>query len=197
MQQSYEGWFDFGLCAKYERGCAYTTYAKIREAAQPVWQIPIVEGHDCSSYFWIMPVKRMEKTAEDDDPVEEYLEEKTSIEEDNVSQFLYFFLEKYFDSDYPYDGIRDEYWEKEFEWHLEYNIYTYDTMRLMLAEIESCANLLEQDYDAEELAKVKERFWQDVHTAEEIVDFYRRFVRRMRAMMEYAPEYELISFMGP
>ena len=93
LQQSYEGWFDFGLCAKYERGCAHTTYAKIREAAQPVWQIPIVEGHDCSSYFWIMPVERMEKTAEDDDPVEEYLEEKISIEEDDVSQFLYYFLE--------------------------------------------------------------------------------------------------------
>ena len=70
-------------------------------------------------------------------------------------------------------------------------------MRLMLAEIESCAILLEQNYDAEELAKVKERFGQDGLTAEEIVDFYRRFVRRIRAMMEYAPEYELISFMGP
>ena len=198
MQQSYESWFDFGLCAKDERGCAHTTYAKIQEAAQPVCQIPIVEGHDCSSYFWIMPVKRVEKMAEDDDLIEEYLEEEISIEEDDVSQFLYYFLEKYFDSDYPYDGIRDdEFCGKGFEWNLEYNIYTYDTMRLMLAEIESCAILLEQNYDAEELAKVKERFGQDGLTAEEIVDFYRRFVRRIRAMMEYAPEYELISFMGP
>ena len=206
FRQGYEGWFEFGVFRINEWEHAYIPFADWKAAARPVRQIPIVEGHDCSSYFWIFPVKRKEDTVEEpmddvmEDPVErlvdECLKEQISIEEDDVSQCLYYFLEKYFDRDYPYGQIRDAYCEGGFEWNLEHNFYTYATMRQMLAEIEACADLMEQDYDAAELADVKKRFWKDTR-ATEVVDFYRRFVRRMYAMMEFAPEYDMISFMGP
>ena len=40
---------------------AKITYKELREAALTKQQIVIVEGHDSSSYFWIMPVKAISK----------------------------------------------------------------------------------------------------------------------------------------
>ena len=179
-------------------------------------QIMIVEGHDSGSYFWIMPVKPSKEAFWG---VEEYQKEEISIEEDDVFTFLYYFLNKYFDDSFPYEGIRSEYCGNRFEWNLEYNLYSYKTMHIMLQDIEECADLLEHEFDDSYLAGLKERYkWQDFDPAdgnwskrlsdkeaEAIIrkniyiatDFYRRFVRRIRAMMENSPDYDFISFMGP
>lgn len=214
------GWYQFGMTSD-NIGCqeGKIRYAIIKKAANNYRQIPIVEGHDGSSYFWIMPVRHVEVSDDNWYGIEECREQEISIEEDDIGEFLYFFLEKYFDPDYPYGQVRDRYCGSGFEWNLEYNIYTYETIRKMLDEIELCARLLETDFDNPALTDFKKGFhsvtfdpdenrFQKRLTDEEeehlirdnigiALDFYDRFVRRMRKMMQAADDYELISFMGP
>ena len=214
------GWYQFGMTSD-NIGCqeGKIRYAIIKKAANNYRQIPIVEGHDGSSYFWIMPVRHVEVSDDNWYGIEECREQEISIEEDDIGEFLYFFLEKYFDPDYPYGQVRDRYCGSGFEWNLEYNIYTYETIRKMLDEIELCAGLLETDFDNPALTDLKNGFhpytfdpdenrYQKKLTDQEkehlirdnigiALDFYERFVGRMRKMMRAADDYELISFMGP
>ena len=214
------GWYQFGITSD-RIGChdGKITYSVIKEAANRYMQIPIVEGHDGSSYFWIMPVRHIAVSDDNWNGIEECREQEISIEEDDIGEFLYYFLDKYFDSNYPYGQSRDEYCGSEFEWNLEYNIYTYEAMKRMLDEISTVSELLKTDFDNPVLADIKKRFhpftfdpdenrYQKKLTdfeKEQLIrnnihidtDFYDRFVRRMRQMMENADNYELISFMGP
>ena len=63
-------------------------------------EIGIVDGHDSSSYFWIMPVRIIDY--EDTgalDSVAEMRSAEISIEEDDVAQYLTPFLYEYFDEE--------------------------------------------------------------------------------------------------
>lgn len=215
-----DGWYQFGMSSDhigYQGG--KIRYSAIKKAANNYRQIPIVEGHDSSSYFWIMPVRHAEISDDNWHGIEECREQEISIEEDDVGEFLYFFLEKYFDPDYPYGQVRDRYCGSGFEWNLEYNIYTYETIGKMLDDIERCAGLLKTDFDNPALTALKEGFHPYTFDPDEnryrkkltdqekeqlirdniglALDFYERFVWRMRKMMKAAEDYELISFMGP
>lgn len=53
----------------------------------------------------------------------------------DIEHFLYHFLYKYFDTSFAYGDMRDEYCSNAFEWNLEPNIYTYNT-------VESCRKKL-------------------------------------------------------
>lgn len=223
FEQSYDGWYVFRLIdprsgTHFGKEPYKISYKEMKEMVIPKKQVTIVEGHDGSGYFWIMPVKHVPKTEEHWCGIQECRKEEISIEEDDVGVFLYYFLEKYFDRDYPYGDSR-EYCGNSFEWNLEYNIYTYETMHMMLADIERCCYLLKNDYENAELDGIKAKFHYypfsptriplDRRLTEEekqaiireniyvATEFYDRFVRRMRAMMENTKEYDLISFMGP
>jgi len=219
----YKFWLTDGCHQKAPFG--YATYditlGEFEKSIKNVRQIPIIEGHDCSSYFWIMPVKIVNKPKHPNcyDNVDEYTEQEISIKEDDIGEFLYYFLKKYYDTNFPYEklGIRDDD-SGCFEGHLEHNIYTYETMEQILKDIEHCCVLLETDYDNPELGGIKERYhyrhfvpyeslpW-DTPLEEQkrvireniglAIDFYRRFVWRVRSMMANSPDYDLISFMGP
>ncbi|WP_426349762.1 hypothetical protein ACPWSR_00630 [Alloiococcus sp. CFN-8] len=219
IRQSYEGWYYFGVTLQNHfmelgNATAKITYGEIKAASYDKAQITIVEGHDSSSYFWIMPVKQVERSDEYRFGVDEYRPEEISIEEDDIYEFLYYFLDKYFDSDFPYTCR--EFCGNDFQWNLEYNIYTYDSIRKMIVDIREYLELLQKDFHNPKLETLKKyyraySFVQDYfHTKglpshDQIIrdninvaiSFYERFCRRMEAMMEYAPEYELISFMGP
>jgi hypothetical protein len=224
FRQASEGWYKFGLTLQnyfmdIGNKTADISFSKVKKAVNNRRQVLIVEGHDCSSYFWIMPVKHVETTLDNWNGIEEYRQEEISIEEDDISEFLYYFLDKYYDTNYPYGDSRDEYCGSEFEWNLEYNIYTYDAIKKMLDDIEHCAHLLKTDFENEELAELKKRYrvysfepddniWEKQLSDDEkmqiiknniyiATDFYERFVYRMRAMMDNSPEFDLISFMGP
>lgn len=111
-------------------------------------------------------------------------------------------------------GFEDGY-IRHFEWYLTHNFYTYECLQKMLEEIEQAAELLEKDYNNPMLTRVKERFsiyymcesshpdyiaGGDKHIEKHkdvVIDFYKRFVARMRKMMENNPQTNVISIMGP
>lgn len=221
LRQHTDGRFSFGVTMQnwyLDMGnkTAKIPLSDVKAASLKTHQIMIVEGHDYSSYFWIMPVMPSKEAIL---KMKECQEEEISIEENDIYDFLYYFLKKYFDPSFPYDKSRSDFGEIVFEWNLEYNLYSYDTMNKMLNEIEECAELLDSDFDNPRLSGLKEYFkWYDFiddddkwakktdkAKAEEIIkrnihvaaDFYKRFIRRIRSMMKNAPEYNLISFMGP
>jgi hypothetical protein len=180
-------------------------------------QILIIERHDSSSYFWINPVKITDKANKYGEYVEEHVAEEISIEEENVLEFLYYFLEKYFQ---PKIQVRDECDNPEFEWYLTHNIYTYDSVTTIISEIREISKLFRADFDNPKLDVVKKQFSPYMLSNSEIrkslselsdnekneiyranidfvLDFYDRFCLRMELMMKHSPQYNLISFMGP
>lgn len=130
--------------------------------------IEIKEGHDSSSYFWIMPVKvkDMTKDADDSDNVDEYRKVEISIEEENIRAFLFPLLLKYFDDNLPenlqrldnhtvllVDGT-----QTTFEWYLTYNYYTMQSIQDMISEIKEIIELLEDDFNNSKLDYIKEDY---------------------------------------
>ena len=187
-------------------------------------EIGIVDGHDSSSYFGIMPVRVIdfENTA-DLDSVAEMRSAEISIEEDDVAQYLTPFLYKYFDEELIENKKRKD--VSGFEWCLEHNFFTFDSMALILKDIEDTVDALISGRETEYTQKLKIKrgtaTYQLVYaknlTAEEVaeynanrpteddtavalvVDFYQRFLYRMEYMLKVGKEkgYNLISFMGP
>ena len=191
------------------------------------FQIEIFEGHNPSSYFWIMPVVLHKEFDIFLDDVER-VNDEISIEEDSIYSFLYYFYIRYFDDDLAINQERIMCFDKNvvdghhhlpgFDPNLEYNFYTYDTIKLMLDDILNTAKLLEVDYDNESLKPVKEDFWlslmtedgsNDYKTEDEnhpqaikrnihvVIDFYRRFVDRMNKMLDRNPSTNIICIKGP
>lgn len=181
------------------------------------FEIEIVEGHDPSSYFWFRPVIVDKKDKITWDNVKE-LDDEFSIEEGNIDCFLAYFLFKHFDSDLYYNQHRYECYEgyiEHFEWYLTHNFYTYETLSKMLNDIESAADMLKKDYYNPMLAPIKERFsifymceqnhpdWINGNKmaiedhVDVVIDFYNRFVARVRKMMIDNPQTNLLSIMGP
>lgn len=187
-------------------------------------EIGIVDGHDSSSYFWIMPVRVIdfEDTA-DLDSVAEMRSAEISIEEDDVAQYLTPFLYTYFDDELEENKKRKG--VSGFEWYLEHNFFTFDSMAHILKDIQDTVDALISGRETEYTKKLKIKrgtaTYQLVYAknlSEEevaeynanrpkeddtkvglVVDFYQRFLYRMEYMMKVGKEkgYNLISFMGP
>ena len=146
--------------------------------------IEIIKGHDYSSYFWFLPVV--------DDLID--ADDEFSIEEEDVRHFLMPCISKY---------------DKHFEWYLTDNFFKYGVVKEMIAELEKVITLLKTDSDNTYLDDYKEAFKDgfsyknddgpkvlDAHYAE-IIDFYNRFIKSLKEMMEKYPYAGKISIMGP
>lgn len=187
-------------------------------------EIGIVDGHDSSSYFWIMPVRVIdfENTAALDS-VAEMRSAEISIEEDDVAQYLTPFLYNYFDEELEENKKRKD--VSGFEWYLEHNYFTFDSMVQILKDIKDTVDALISGRETEYTQKLKikrgtanyqlvyaknlneeevaeynaNRPTEDDTQVALIVDFYQRFLYRMEYMMKVGKEkgYNLISFMGP
>lgn len=187
-------------------------------------EIGIVDGHDSSSYFWITPVRVIdyEDTA-DLDSVAAMKSVEISIEEDDVDQYLTPFLYKHFDEELKENKKRKG--VSGFEWYLEHNFFTLDSMALILKDIADTIVALTSGIETEYTKKLKikrgtstyqllyakdlnneqiaeynaNRPTEDDTEVGLIVDFYQRFLYRMEYMMKVGKEkgYDLISFMGP
>lgn len=129
-------------------------------------EIKIVDGHDPSSYFWIMPVRVIDYF--DTNAVGavagmRHLE--ISIEEDDVAQYLTPFLFKYFDVALKANKRRaGSYWIDDdgnervsFEWYLTHNFYTYDSMMHIIRDINDTIEALLSGNNNEYTAVLKEK----------------------------------------
>ena len=209
----------------WEQNIHKISLGRINEALKDVQQIPILEGTDYSSYFMIVPTMAEEQEINSSFSWEtkNYYKKRIMIEEDDVRSFLFYFLYKYFDEDYnkkyadrdPYDSVR-------FESYLDPNLYSYPAMKEMLLEIEEKARLLQEDFENPELNELIDGFaisyflpdelwnlphqedWNEKKRRQIIrdhlgiaLDFYARFVSRVRKLMERNPDCECICFSGP
>lgn len=133
-------------------------------------EIGIVDGHDCSSYFWIMPVRVIDYSdTNETDNVAEMRSVEISIEEDDVAQYLTPFLYKYFDDELDANKKRvEDRWIDEndneqinpvcgFEWYLTHNFYTFDSMMALLHDIRDTIDALSSKRENEFTAKLKEK----------------------------------------
>ena len=209
----------------WEQNIHKISLGRINEALKDVHQIPILEGTDYGSYFMIVPTMAEEQEIDSSFSWEtkNYYKKRIMIEEDDVRSFLFYFLYKYFDEDYnkkyadrdPYDSVR-------FESYLDPNLYSYPAMKEMLLEIEEKARLLQEDFENPELNELIDGFsisyflpdelwnlphqedWNEKKRRQIIrdhlgiaLDFYARFVKRVRKLMERNPDCECICFSGP
>lgn len=133
-------------------------------------EIGIVDGHDGSSYFWIMPVRVIDFADTDSlDTVAEMKSVEISIEEDDVAQYLAPFLYKYFDGELEANKKRvNDRWVDEdgkeqftyvegFEWYLTHNFYTFDAMRHILNDIRDTVDALSSSRETEYTKKLIEK----------------------------------------
>lgn len=180
-------------------------------------EIEIIDGPEQSSYFYFVPVKvnSTYKIEWEDIEAEDDL---FAIEEGYVECFLAYFLFKYFDEELIYNKERfDGVYLDGFAWWLDDNFFTYDQIEKMCVEIEECAKLLDTDFYNEKLDKVKERMsifymcnaedddYKNRDNSDEakkrnikvVINFYHRFVERIRKMMRDNPDVNLISISGP
>ena len=209
----------------WEQNIHKISLGRINDALKDVHQIPILEGTDYGSYFMIVPTMAEEQEIDSSFSWEtkNYYKKRIMIEEDDVRSFLFYFLYKYFDEDYnkkyadrdPYDSVR-------FESYLDPNLYSYPAMKEMLLEIEEKARLLQEDFENPELNELIDGFaisyflpdelwnlphqedWNEKKRRQIIrdhlgiaLDFYARFVSRVRKLMERNPDCECICFSGP
>ena len=190
-------------------------------------EIEIIEGHDNSSYFWIMPAKVIDisKNSDDSDNIVKLRELEISIEEENVRNFLYPILLKYFDDSLLENKKRVEQWydvKSGFWWNLTENYYTFDSIIKMIDELKEICELLEENYYDSRLDFIRNNYdWvlycddrlnpknfpndknERIKLASNyvcvIIDFYNRLTKFLEKMIEKGIEkgYNLISFMGP
>ncbi len=119
-------------------------------------EIGIVDGHDSSSYFRIMPVRIIdyENTA-DWDNVGEMRSAEISIEEDDVAQYLMPFLYNCFDEEIEENKKRKN--VSGFEWYLEHNYFTYEQMAHILKDITNTVDALSAGKDNEFTEKLRKK----------------------------------------
>lgn len=184
----------------------------------PFYEIEIINGTDSSSYYCF---------SIDDIPDKDVIEEEDincvkvlfSIEEGDVECFLYYFLKKYYDPHLKYNSHQDidEDEKSQFYPWLVENVFTYESISKMCDEIMEVAQLLEEDFYNPRLDEVKMEFFigymssnddpDNINTdrSEEakhrhvdvVIDFYRRFVGKLRKAMREYPDYCLIGIEGP
>ena len=215
-EKEYEqGMFELSLHSESE-GNSYINVplAEYINAANNLRQVIIAESWlSYGGFFSINPLNRVEPTKDDPFGRVNFRKEMINIEDMEVDDFLCHFLVKYFDDNYDYGTMRDVHSEG-FEFYSEFNLYTYETMRKMIADMRLCADMLENDLENPYLDELKGYIAhggsnpQDTDTDEKklnaikqnapvAIDFYRRLSARLEAMMTNAPDYQFICFFGP
>lgn len=133
-------------------------------------EIGIVDGHDSSSYFWIMPVRVVDSSNTNDfNNVAEMKSVEISIEEDDVAQYLMPFLYKHYDDELEANKNRiEDYWTDDegneqisvvsgFEWYLTHNFFTFDSIHKVIKDIKDTIDCLSSGKENEFTAKLREK----------------------------------------
>lgn len=182
-------------------------------------RIEIVDGHDFCDYFWLRPAI-IEETGEVDDIYgvkifhSHLLRDEISIQEDIADSCLKYWFYKYYDKNYDYNLRRPESLfenNNNFEWYLTENYYSYSTMEKMCEEILEVADLLETDYNNQSLDEIKKSFFVPYKISKDerqdddyikthaylFIDFYRRFVSKIRKIMNRNKDTDVFTITGP
>ena len=198
---------------------------RISKSRKDVRQAAILEGGDSGGYFSIVPTMVEDKPVDSNYPwgTQDYYRNIIMIDEMDVQPLLFYFLEKYFDEDLNKKCTdRDPYNSRGFQHYADPNLYSYPTMKEMLQEIEEKTRLLQEDFENPELKELIDEFpisyflpdelwdlpnqedWNEEKRREIIrdnlgiaLDFYARFVKRVRKLMERNPDSDCICFSGP
>lgn len=175
--------------------------------------IEIIRGHNTASYFWIMPVKTAIDNKTGELECERFTSYEISIEEDDVLDYLAYFLFKHFDGDLPENKSRE--FVEGFDWNLEHNFYTYETVRKMQFDIARFLEILCSETDEasirEQLAKeypakasmgyvgidMARKVFDGQYTFAAVIRFYMEYTCLIDQMLSDCKECHLISFMGP
>jgi hypothetical protein len=167
-------------------------------------EIRVVDGHNRSSYFWIMPIRVVDDSDTNElDNVAEMKSLGISIEENDVADFLAPFLRKHFDDELEANQKRK--YSSGFEWYLTYNYFTFESVQEILRDIGDTIDALSFERENEFTAELNIKRCPDTELAEyeygvgHAIDFYQRFIYRMEYMMRVGKEngYDLISFLSP
>lgn len=131
-------------------------------------EIGIVDGHDGSSYFVIMPVRVIDYSNTNEiGNVAGMNGAEISIEENDVAKYLTPFLYHYFDDDLEANKQRIEgYWVDDdgneqadavfgFEWYLTHNFFTFDSMQQISKDIKDTLDALISGKETEYTQKLK------------------------------------------
>lgn len=184
----------------------------------PFYEIKIKDSGEEGSYYWFSICNISDKETIREEDIE-YVKTLFSIEEGDIECFLFYFLEKYYDPNLKYNKNQDldaDEINTFYPWLVE-NVFTYESFSKMCSEIMEVANLLETDFNNPKLDDVKKAFsilyvcseddpdYKNVDKSEEamkrhidvVIDFYKRFVEKIRKAIEDYPNYNLIGIMGP
>lgn len=129
----------------------------------------------------------------------------------DIDPYLYPFLARYFDNELPPNKWREKYcWEDDdgtkhfsyyegFQDYCEANYYSLDAVERMLKDIEETAEALSTGRVTEYTEQLGRRNGLSSKETECIIDFYRRFILRMRFMLEICKEkgFNYIFVSGP
>ena len=215
---------DYSLRLRH-KGHGYTlsipdriTLTDLLNTLNDTFQIPITDGP--GDLFRIMPARLVSPSPLHLNGIQGVFGHMISGDCSKFFTFLSSFLDRHFDSVLNRQCEPDYIEETGFDLFGS-NLYTYDSVERMLEDIERSADLLETDFDHESIAELVSRFcsseshFTDLMTDEmyrmtkaekrEFIrcrigvatDFYRRFTRRMRMMMQAEPDQSLICFEGP
>ena len=134
-------------------------------------EIGIDDGHNSSSYFWIMPVRVIDES--DTNAmynVAEMESAEISIEETDVFEYLSPFLFKYYDDELKANRQRvscfaPDGFVRGFEWNLTHNFYTHESMTALLVDIKDTVSALssgkENEFTEDLLRKTsRDAYWQ-------------------------------------
>ncbi len=172
-------------------------------------RLDIEEGHNPGACFWIQPVRLAKSNESDTDDdghgnkiflgVVEHCCQEVSIDEFAVEMFLWSLLKKYYDEflSVQYRDKDSGDFSPDFEWYLTHNVYTYGTVRKMIAEIKERATNLRNMEEFHTFFAVGGTDEDKRKVNELVADFYDRLCARLERMMDESPEFENLSFMGP
>ena len=181
-----------------------------------MYRIEISDGIELYNRYLFVPVVVTDSPQIVFDDVTE-LEPMIDISAVHTECFLFYFLNKYFDSNLEYNKRRITNWRYNdykccFEETGAYNFYTYESIKHMIVDLLQAADLLETDYNNPLLIPLIDKF--DVHYVHDpdsnvwetgefgemkdhasvVSDFYRRIAKHLSNMIEKNPDAFLIDF---
>lgn len=210
LVQACESWYIIKMEGSEGPGWDFQVpYSRVKEATIETEQVCIVNGGDNGGIFWIIPISQ--------DGSKRFFVDNygISIEDYYVLYYLGKFLCQYFDPDIQEDtGEYGDDGKRRFDC-FGGNLYTFDSMRKILQEISTTISILENDYDNPSIDFLKKHLpWHQFTSKRKdelsdaeinelrkkgvpvVVDFYRRFIKRIEAMMRI-PGRDIMSFYGP